>query len=256
MAIIADFGFADSRSTRLGATNVNISRGKKMTKDNYIIENDNWDEEKPIDRKTVKLSNSDLPEGLEIIETKTSQDEIVEEIRAAAKAEGMDTGNDYLGGEDATPEEVIAALKNEAMPEGAEKAKEEYEEKKVEQLKKTVATRDMLFSRLQKKIPIEVKITNDDGEKEILVFYCRRLSDSENNHLLNHQLIGRELSELTNEEYQESMSFRRKTLAQSIVEPKLTAQEWGEMADNALTLALFEEVQKVISNVDTSEDFQ
>ena len=142
------------------------------------------------------------------------------------------------------------------MPEGAEKAKEEYEEKKVEQLKKTVATRDMLFSRLQKKIPIEVKITNDDGEKEILVFYCRRLSDSENNHLLNHQLIGRELSELTNEEYQESMSFRRKTLAQSIVEPKLTAQEWGEMADNALTLAVFEEVQKVISNVDTSEDFQ
>ena len=78
MAIIADFGFADSRSTRLGATNVNISRGKKMTKDNYIIENDNWDEEKPIDRKTVKLSNSDLPEGLEIIETKTTQDEIVE----------------------------------------------------------------------------------------------------------------------------------------------------------------------------------
>ena len=94
------------------------------------------------------------------------------------------------------------------------------------------------------------------NEKEILVFYCRRLSDSENNHLLNHQLIGRELSELTNEEYQESMSFRRKTLAQSIVEPKLTAQEWGEMADNALTLAVFEEVQKVISNVDTSEDFQ
>ena len=44
-----------------------------MTKENYIIENDNWDEEKPIDRKTVKLSNSDLPEGLEIIETKTKK---------------------------------------------------------------------------------------------------------------------------------------------------------------------------------------
>ena len=95
-----------------------------MTKENFIIENDNWDEDKPIDRRTVKLSNSDLPEGLEIIETKSSQDEIVEEIRAAAKAEGMDTGDDYLGGKDATPEDVIAALKNEAMPEGAEKAKD------------------------------------------------------------------------------------------------------------------------------------
>lgn len=227
-----------------------------MTKENFIIENDNWDEMSDKEKTSVKLSNSDLPDGLEIIETKSSQDEVIQKIRDTAKAEGMDTGNNYLGGEDATPEEVIAALKNEAMPEGAEKAKEKYEEKKIESLKKTVATREMLFSRLQKRIPIEIKITNDDGEKEILVFYCRRLSDAENNHLLNHQLIGRELSDLTNEEYQESMSFRRKTLAQAIVEPKLTAKEWGEMADNALTLAIFEKVQKVISNVDTSEDFQ
>ena len=228
----------------------------KMTKDNYIIENDNWDEEKPIDRKTVRLSNSDLPEGLEIIETKSSQDEIVEEIRAAAKAEGMDTGNDYLGGENATPEEVIAALRNEAMPEGAEKAKEEYEEKKVEALRKSVATRDMLFSRLQKKIPIEVPIVDDDGEKILLTFYARRLSDAENNHLLNHHLIGRELSDLTTEEYQESMQFRSKTLANAIIEPKLTAKEWRNDVDNALSLAVFEEVQKIIAEVDTAKDFQ
>ena len=205
-----------------------------MTKENYIIENDNWDEEKPIDRKTVKLSNSDLPEGLEIIETKTTQDEIVEEIRAAAKAEGMDTGNDYLGGEDATPEEVIAALA----------------------LRKSVATRDMLFSRLQKKIPIEVPIVDDDGEKILLTFYARRLSDAENNHLLNHHLIGRELSDLTTEEYQESMQFRSKTLANAIIEPKLTAKEWRNDVDNALSLAVFEEVQKIIAEVDTAKDFQ
>lgn len=227
-----------------------------MTKENFIIENDNWDNDSQERPATVKLSNSDLPEGLEIIETKTTQEEIVQEIRDTAKAEGMDTGNDYLGGKDATPEEVIAALKNEAMPEGAEKAKEEYEEQKVENLKKTVATREMLFSRLQKKIPIEILLTNDDGEQEILVFYCRRLSDAENNHLLNHHLIGKDLSEMTTEEYQDSMSFRRKTLAQAIVEPKLTAQEWGEMADNALTLAIFEKVQSVISEVDTAQDFR
>ena len=183
-----------------------------MTKENFIIENDDWDDGSQERPATVKLSNSDLPEGLEIIETKTSQQEIVQEIRDTARKEGMDTGNDYLGGKDATPEEVIAALKNEAMPEGAEKAKEEYEEQKVENLKKTVATREMLFSRLQKKIPIEILLTNDDGEQEILVFYCRRLSDAENNHLLNHHLIGKDLSEMTTEEYQDSMSFRRKLL--------------------------------------------
>lgn len=228
-----------------------------MTKENnIIIENDDWDNDKSIDRKTVKLSNSDLPEGLEIIETKTAQNKIAEEIRAAAQAEGMDTGNDYLGGKDATPEEVIAALKNEAMPEGAEKAKEEYEERKIEDLRKSVATRDMLFSRLQKKIPIEVPIVADNGEEEILVFYARRLSDAENNHLLNHHLIGRELSDLTTEEYQESMQFRSKTLASAIIEPKLTAKEWRNDVDNALSLAIFEKVQKIIAEVDTAKDFQ
>lgn len=225
-----------------------------MTKNNYIIENDNWDDEqKP---QTVQMKNSQLPEGLEIIETKTSQESISQQIHEAAVAEGMDTGNEFLGGEDATPEEVIAALKNEAMPEGAEKAKEEYEEQKIKDLKKSVATRDMLFSRLQKKIPIEIPVVDDNGEEEILVFYARRLSDAENNHLLNHHLIGRELSDLTTEEYQESMQFRSKTLASAIIEPKLSAKEWRNDVDNALSLSVFEEVQKIIAEVDTAKDFQ
>ena len=228
-----------------------------MTKENFIIENDNWDDSNDMNqRQTVKLSNSDLPEGLEIIETKTSQQEALQEIRDAAKAEGMDTGNDYLGGKDATPEEIIAALKNEAMPEGAEKAREEYEEKKIKNLKKTVATRDMLFSRLQRRIPIEIAITNDDNEEEILVFYAKRLSESENNHLFNHRLIGKNLSDLTNEEYEDSVKFKRKTLATAIVEPKMTEEEWANLVDNALTSKLFDEVQRIISEVDTVEDFQ
>lgn len=228
-----------------------------MTRENFIIENDNWDEATDLNKKqTVRMKNSDLPEGLEIIETVSSQDAISREIHDAAVSEGMDTGNQYLGGMDATPEEVIAALQNEAMPQGAEKAKEEYEEKKVEELKKTVATRDMLFSRLQKKIPIEIPILNDDGEKEILVFYAKRLSESENNHLFNHRLIGKNLSELTNEEYEDSIKFKRKTLATAIIEPKLTEEEWANLADNALTSKLFEEVQRIISDIDTVDDFQ
>lgn len=226
-----------------------------MAKENFIIENDDWDtpDTRP---KTAQMRNSNLPEGLEIIETVTPQQEIAKEIHDAAVSEGMDTGNNYLGGKDASPEEVIAALKNEAMPEGAEKAREEYEEKKIDDLKKSVATRDMLFSRLQKKIPIEIPVINDDGEQEFLVFYARRLSDAENNHLLNHHLIGRELSDLTTEEYQESMQFRSKTLASAIIEPKLTAAEWRNDVDNGLSLSVFEAVQKIIAEVDTAKDFQ
>ena len=128
--------------------------------------------------------------------------------------------------------------------------------KKLDDLKKSVATRDMLFSRLQKKIPIEIPVINDDGEQEVLVFYARRLSDAENNHLLNHHLIGRELSDLTTEEYQESMQFRSKTLASAIIEPKLTAAEWRNDVDNGLSLSVFEAVQKIIAEVDTAKDFQ
>ena len=228
-----------------------------MTKENFIIENDNWDEATDLNKKeTVRMRNSELPEGLEIIETTSAQETISKKIHDAAVSEGMDTGNDYLGGVDATPEEVIAALRNEAMPEGAEKAKEEYEEKKVENLKKTVATRDMLFSRLQKKIPIEIPIINDIGEKEILIFYAKRLSESENNHLFNHRLIGKNISDLTNEEYEDSIKFKRKTLATAIIEPQLTEEEWANLADNALTSKLFEEVQRIISEIDTVDDFQ
>lgn len=229
-----------------------------MTKqEDYIIYNDDWDNDKPNKKpETVKMSNTDLPDGLEIIETKNTAQEISQEIQNAAKSEGMDTQNDYLGGKGASPEEVIKALKQEAMPEGAEKAREQYEEKKIKELKKTVATRDMLFSRLTRKIPIEIPIINESGEEEILVFYAKRLSESENNHLFNHRLIGKNLSDLTKEEYEDSVRFKRKTLALSIIQPKMTEEEWANEADNALTSKLFEEVQRIISEIDTVDDFQ
>ena len=52
------------------------------------------------------------------------------------------------------------------------------------------------------------------------------------------------------------MQFRSKTLANAIIEPKLTAKEWRNDVDNALSLAVFEEVQKIIAEVDTAKDFQ
>ena len=43
-----------------------------MAKNEYIIENDNWDNQES--RETVKMTNADLPEGLEIIEDDTPQE--------------------------------------------------------------------------------------------------------------------------------------------------------------------------------------
>ena len=108
----------------------------------YIISNDNWDEQQP--RETVKMTNADLPEGLEIIEDDTPQEKIQKEIQELAKQEGLE-GTDMIGGQGASPEEVIAAMRAEQMPEGARKNKIEYEDKKIEEFKELTATREMLF---------------------------------------------------------------------------------------------------------------
>ena len=61
-----------------------------MAKENFIIENDDWDtpDTRP---KTAQMRNSNLPEGLEIIETVTPQQEIAKEIHDAAVSEGERT---------------------------------------------------------------------------------------------------------------------------------------------------------------------
>ena len=52
------------------------------------------------------------------------------------------------------------------------------------------------------------------------------------------------------------MAFRRRTLASTIVEPKLTEQEWANDVDNAMVTAIFEEVQKMLEDVSDSDMFQ
>lgn|SRR5574344_1370950 len=228
--------------------------------DEYIIDNSEWDEEKDPEfnknMQRVAVSNSKLPDGLEIQETVSKADQVGQDIVDTAKQEGLDTGEEYIGGKGAKPNDVIDALVNEAMPEGAQKAYDEYEDKKVNSFRKVVATRDLLFSRLQKLIDIPVEVATENGETVDMIFKIKRLSEAESNHLLNRELIGKDLNELTEEEYQKSMAYRRKTLALAVVEPKLTAQEWAEDVDNAITLALFEKVNKAITDVNDAELFQ
>ena len=221
----------------------------------YIFSNEDWDEQKPIE--TVKMSNSSLPEGMEIIDDISRDEQIIQEIEESARLEGLN-GQEHIGGVGATPEEVINALKNEAMPEGAKKNKEEYEDKRLEEFKEITATRELLFNRLKKPVNLYIKIgQTEDGTPVKMKFVARKLSESENNHIINHKLIGKSFSELSKAEYDESMRFRRKTLSQAIIKPSLTEAEWGENVENALVINLFEELQdKVLSGLNDNEIFQ
>ena len=221
----------------------------------YIISNEDWDNQK--EKETVKMSNSSLPEGMEIIEETSRQEQAIKEIEESAKLEGL-TGDSHVGGVGATPEEVIDALKNETMPEGAIKNKEKHEDKKLEKFKEITATRDLLFNRLKKPVFLYLTIGKDeDGTEVKLKFTARKLSESENNHIINHQLIGKAINELSKSEYDESMRFRRKTLAKAIIEPALTEKEWGEDVENGIVIQLFDELQeKVLSGISDSETFQ
>ena len=67
-----------------------------------------------------------------IVEETPKEKSIQQELQEAAEAEGLVAEEEYLGGEGASPEEVIAAMRAEQMPEGARKNKIQYEDKKIE----------------------------------------------------------------------------------------------------------------------------
>lgn len=221
----------------------------------YIIDNSEWDSREP--SETVRMTNSELPEGMEILDTPTNAEQVRRDIEEAARQEGL-VSNGLVGGENATPEEVIKALTEEEMPEGAKENKRQYEDQKIEEFKEVTATRDLLFQRLKKPVKLYIQIGKDkEGTPVKLTFKARKLSESENNHIVNHHLIGKPINELTKSEYDESMRFRRKTLSRAIIEPALTEQEWGEEVENAIVIQLFEELQdKVLNGISDSEIFQ
>ena len=169
--------------------------------------------------------------------------------------EGLVSDNGPLGGEGATPEQVIDALMEEEMPEGAIKNKEEYEDKKVEEFKKVSATRELLFSRTQRTVIVPVE-TVLDGVKTSLEFEVKRLSESENTHLFNHKLFGKELKDMTDEEYLSSTKFRSDVLAKAVVNPKLTAEEWRTKVDYGMLTAVYEAVNRVLTEADDATLFQ
>ena len=84
----------------------------------------------------------------------------------------------------------------------------------------------------------------------------KRLTESENTHLLNHKLIGKEIADMTDEEYIDSSHFRSKMLEAAVVEPYFTAEEWRTKVPNGIVNDLYDQVNKVQSSSDDSELFR
>lgn len=234
---------------------------------NYILENDVDEANNPSfekEMKKVARNNQGLPEGYEI-EEEPQKKSVQQEIQEAAEAEGLVADEDYLGGEGASHEEVIDALMNEELSEGAKANKEKYEKDKVENFITVTATRDLLMNKAKRTIPVYIKtsawILNPETGKEELTktkmkFIIKRLTESENTHLLNHKLIGKELADMTEEEYIQSSHFRSQLLEAAVVEPYFTAEEWRTLVDNGTVTALYDEVNKILTSADDSALFQ
>ena len=239
--------------------------GYKPNNQEYILENDVEDlNNSSFEREMKEVSqlNDGLPDGYEI-QQPVQQKSVMDELQEAAEQEGLVT--DTLGGENPTTESVIKAMKEEGLSAGAQKNKEEHEKKKVEEFIKITATRDLLMNRTKRTIPVHIKtkmeIPNPEtGEYELqsvdLEFKVRRLTESENTHLLNHKLIGKELSEMTDEEYLSSSHFRSELLAQAVVEPAFTAEEWRTEVDNGMITAIYDKVNEILTSADDSVLFQ
>ena len=234
---------------------------------NYILENDVEEANNPSFQKEMKRAanvNNGLPEGYEIDE-KPQKKSIQQEIQEAAEAEGLVAKEDYLGGEGASHEEVIDALVNEEMSEGAKANKEKYEKDKVDTFITVTATRDLLMNKAKRTIPIYIKtsawiVNPKTGKEELqrtkMKFIIRRLTESENTHLLNHKLLGKNLEDMTEEEYIESSHFRSQLLEASVVEPYFTAEEWRTVVDNGTASSVYDEVNKILTSADDSALFQ
>jgi len=146
-----------------------------------------------------------------------------------------------------TPEDI------EALQPLAEEAKEEYQEYQKERLERNIATKEKLLGYKNKLFEIDINVGD-----EILTFKARRITDAERSELLgiNYGLAQRAQASLLtgkplkDDEYNAIKEDGYRLLAEVIVEPKMSVEEWKENTHTALLDKLFLEVQKLQTEVD------
>lgn len=234
----------------------------------YIIDPEVENDEEPIVEKSmeeVSIQGNTISRDYEVVEEPTSKPSVLEEIHDAAIAEGLvDEEEEYIGGKNASSEEVIDALIHKERSQGAKKNQEDYEEKKVEKTKKIMATREILTGMTRRLIDVTVPVVldieqpNGNIKPELvdLDLKVRRLTESQINHLFNRRMAGKTVDEMTNEELQEDNHFRSKFLSEAVVEPEMTADEWYNDVPAIAVGTIFNAVNDALSSIDNTELFQ
>ena len=233
----------------------------------YIIDPEISDDEKPIIEKEmepVSITNNKISRDYEVVEEK-SQQSTLDAIHEAVVKEGLVREDEKPFGGEGTPEPeaVISDFINQERSEGAQKNEEEYIEKKVEKTKKISATRELLTGMTKRiltiSVPMAIDVEQPDGsiklEHHEVEFKVRRLTEAQSNHLFNRRMIGKKVEDMTNEELQEDNHFRSKFLAETVIDPKMTADEWYNTS--AIVLGtVFNYVNDALSSIDNTDLFQ
>lgn len=235
----------------------------------YIIDSEVQDDEQPIVQKEmepISIPNNNIQREYEIIEEDTNPTQnVLDEIHEVAVEEGLvDEDEEFVGGENATSEEVIKALREKSRSKGAQKNQKEYEDKKVKTFAKITATRDILAGLGEKALSVSVPVVMDCRHKDgsvspelvDLEFKVKRLTESQVNHLINRKLASKADSELTDEEYMETTKFRSQFLATVIIEPETTVELWYDQVPAVILTAVFDQVSKILNNVNDVSLFQ
>ena len=231
----------------------------------YIIDPEVEDDEQFIvEKKMESISLGNNKKEYEIIEEEKPKS-VYDEIYETAKEEGLIKEDEKpFGGEGTpTPEAVVHDFINQDRTEAAIQKEEEYIDKKVENTKKVMATRELLTGMTKRvltvNVPMAIDVKQPDGSVKLEVcdveFKVRRLTEAQSNHIFNRRMLGKTVDDMTPEELQEDNHFRSKFLSEAVVEPKLTAEEWYNTS--AIVLGtVFNRVNEVLSSVDNTDLFQ
>ena len=231
----------------------------------YIIDPEVEDDEQFIvEKKMEPISLGNNKKEYEIIEEEKPKS-VYDEIYETAKEEGLIKEDEKpFGGEGTpTPEAVVHDFINQDRTEAAIQKEEEYIDKKVENTKKVMATRELLTGMTKRvltvNVPMAIDVKQPDGSVKLEVcdveFKIRRLTEAQSNHIFNRRMLGKTVDDMTPEELQEDNHFRSKFLSEAVIEPNLTAEEWYNTS--AIVLGtVFNRVNEVLSSVDNTDLFQ
>lgn len=231
----------------------------------YIIDPEVEDDEQFIvEKKMESISLGNNKKEYEIIEEEKPKS-VYDEIYETAKEEGLIKEDEKpFGGEGTpTPEAVVHDFINQDRTEAAIQKEEEYIDKKVENTKKVMATRELLTGMTKRvltvNVPMAIDVKQPDGSVKLEVcdveFKVRRLTEAQSNHIFNRRMLGKTVDDMTPEELQEDNHFRSKFLSEAVIEPNLTAEEWYNTS--AIVLGtVFNRVNEVLSSVDNTDLFQ